>query len=143
MRLAVSEIFAQADAIEDKDEKLEFLKKHWADQLRIVLNIAFNKKAKWHLPKGKPPINSNNTVGSPTRLYYEIPKLYRFVENGPFSQSLPAINRMRREMLFMEMIQELTPEDAELIFNLKDGTWPYKTLTKKWFDEVSPGLINV
>jgi hypothetical protein len=143
MRLSVSEIFAQADAIEDKDEKLAFLQKHWATQLRTVLNIAFNKKVKWHLPKGKPPINSNSSVGSPTRLYYEIPKLYRFIENGPFEQPLPNINRMRRESLFMEMIQELTPGDAELIFDLKDGKWNYKTLTKKWFDEVSPGLIDV
>jgi hypothetical protein len=45
---------------------------------------------------------------------------------------------MRREQLFIQLLEALDPDDAELIIAMKDKSSPYKNLTKKLVMETFP-----
>jgi hypothetical protein len=70
-------------------------------------------------------------------LYSETRRLYIFIEGGN-----PNIPRVKREALFIAMLESLAPADAKLICAAKDKKLPYKGLTVKLINEAFPGLIN-
>ena len=51
---------------------------------------------------------------------------------------LPNMTSMRREQLFIQLLEALDPDDAELIIAMKDKSSPYKNLTKKLVMETFP-----
>ena len=86
----------------------------------------FHPDVKFKLPEGKPPFqysqfNENNMI------YSEVRRLYIFMEGAPGTEN---INQVKRERLFIEILQAVAPEDADLLIAMKDKTSPYKGLTK-------------
>jgi len=137
MKLSLSEILEKASKLSKNQEKIDFLRQHFSQPLGIVVKYALDPNIKFVLPEGEPPYKPNDLTGQETRLYSEARKLYLFLDTCTKN-----INKIRREALFIEMLENVDPKDAKLLIAMKDKKLPYKNLTLKLIKEAYPGLIE-
>jgi len=137
MRLSISEILDKASKLSKNQEKIDFLRQHYSQPLGIVLQYALDPTIKFTLPEGAPPYTANRVPGQETRLYSEARKLNLFLDSCTKN-----INKIRREALFIEMLENVDPKDAELLIAMKDKKLPYKGLSSKLIKEAFPGLVQ-
>ena len=136
MRLGIAEILEQASKLTKKDEKIDFLRKNYSTALATVLKYALDPNIVWALPDGDPPYKKNPYTDQETMLYSEARRLYLFIEGGN-----PNLTNMKREMLFIGLLESIAQKDAELILAAKNKKIPYKGITANLIEEAFPGLI--
>lgn len=137
MKLGLAEILKKASEFDKKQEKIDWLNKWDSVALRTVLKLAYDPRIKFLLPEGKPPFKINDLPDLQSVLYNELRKMYLFLDGGH-----PTLNQTRREYLFIQLLENLDKEDAELIATIKDKKLPYKGITKKLVEEMYPGLLE-
>jgi hypothetical protein len=136
MKLGVAEILKKASEIKDEAARVEWLRVHGNPAVQTILRYAFDPSIVWQLPEGIPPYKLNDLVDQQSRLYSEIRKLYLFIEGGN-----PNLKPLRREQLFIELLEVVDPEDAKLLLAAKDKTIPYPGITKQVVQKAFPGLV--
>ncbi len=138
-RLLLSEILRKVSNAKTKAEKIALLKKHNSTALRQLLIINFDDSVVSMLPEGDVPYTPNEApVGTDhTRLEHEFKGLYRFFKGG--ADKLPG---MKRESMFVQLLEGLSAEEAELIVLVKDGKMntKYKRITKAVISEAFPSI---
>lgn len=137
MKLGISEILRMANDAQDEHARLHILRMNDSPTLRNMLNLALNKNVVWQLPDGIPPYKPNDLVDQQHRLYTEMRKMYLFIEGGS-----PNLKQLRRETLFIELLESLDPEDAKLVLAAKDKHFPYNNITVELVNTAFPGLIT-
>lgn len=137
MRLGIAELLEKASKFKKNEEKITFLRQHWSQPLGNIIQATLNPNIRFNLPEGAPPYKKNDLTGQETRLYSEVRKLYLFIEG-----SKKNLNKVKREALFIEMLEAVDPRDAELLIAMKDKKWPYKGLPVKLIKEAYPGLLQ-
>jgi len=137
MKLSVSEILKKASEIPNQDARVDWLRRYDSQALRYVLAGALDPKIKWLLPEGEPPYKPNDIVDQQHRLFTEARKFYLFIEGGN-----PNLKSLRREALFIELLESLDPADAKLLLAIKDKRMPYPGITTEVANLAFPGLIN-
>lgn len=137
MRKSVAEILEEASKIIKKEERMEFLRKNYHPILGKVLQWAYDPRIKWLLPEGPVPYNPTKYLDQEGNLYNEARRLYLFVEGGN-----PNLKPIRREFLFIQLLETLAPKEAQLVASIKDKKIPYKGITQKFVEETFPGLIG-
>ena len=139
-RLLLSEILRKVSNAKTKAEKIALLQKHNTNALRQVLIINFDDSVISMLPEGDVPYTPNDApIGTdPTRLESEYKGLYRFVKGG--QDKLPSL---KRETMFVQLLEGLSAEEAELLCLAKDKkiTSKYKRITKAVVQEAFPGIV--
>lgn len=94
--------------------------------LRYIFEYAFDPAKKFILPEGTPPFKQDAApMGmSPANLYQEVKKFYVFCRQD--------LKPIRRESLFIQLLENLHPDEADLILAIKDQTLhkKYKKLSK-------------
>ncbi len=141
-RLLISEVLRKVSNAKTKKEKVEILHKHNSQALRSILIWNFDESVISMLPEGDVPYTPNDApVGTDhTRLEQEYKGLYRFVKGG--ADKLPSL---KRESLFVQLLEGLSAEEAELICLVKDKklSSKYKRITKaviqEAFDQIEWG----
>ncbi len=136
MKLGISEILAQAVKKETKEEKIELLRKYDSVTLRTILQGAFDPNIEWELPEGDPPYKPCDYLDQQGRLYQETRRLWIFLKGRR-----PDIPPVKKEALFIGLIESLDKEDAKLMLAVKDKKMPYKGITYKLVQEAFPGLL--
>jgi hypothetical protein len=137
MKLGVSEILEKVSKLKKKEERIEELRKHGDNRAMLqILQYALDPRIKWLLPEGTPPYKKNEYLDQESNLYSEVRRLYLFVEGGN-----PNLTPLKREMLFIGLLEMLAPADAALLCAAKDKKLPYKTITKEIVNEAFPGLL--
>lgn len=137
MRKSIAEILEEASKITKKEERIEFLRSNANPTLLKVLQWAFDPRIKWLLPEGAVPYNPTKYLDQEGNLYGEARRLYLFVEGGN-----PNLKQVRREFLFIQLLESLSPKEAQLMASVKDKKIPFKGITPKFVEETFPGLIN-
>ena len=138
-RLLISEILRKVSNAKTKKEKVDLLRKHNTPALRQLLIINFDDSIVSMMPEGDVPYTPNDApLGTDhTRLEQEYRGLYRFFKGG--NDKLPSL---RRESLFVQLLEGLSAEEAELLVLAKDGRIndKYKRLTKAVVSEAFPSI---
>lgn len=137
MRLMISEILSNAAKLKTKAEKIDYLRRNNSPTLMTIIKYALDPQIKFLLPTGPVPFKKTPTVEAEGMLYTEARRLYLFVEGGN-----PNLKQMKRETLFVQLLECLDPKDAALLVSVKDKKLPYPGLTKKFMDEAFPGLLS-
>ena len=139
-RLLLSEILRKVSNAKTKAEKIALLQKDNTNALRQVLIINFDDSVISMLPEGDVPYTPNDApIGTDhTRLESEYKGLYRFVKGG--QDKLPSL---KRETMFVQLLEGLSAEEAELLCLAKDKkiTSKYKRITKAVVQEAFPGIV--
>ena len=130
----ISEIFTKINNAKDKPKKVEVLKQYDTPGMRMILKGAFDPKIEWDLPPGIPPYIANEAPAGTEHTYLEIEakRLYNFVKGGNAS-----LNKIRKETLFIQMLEGLHAEEAKVLIDMKNKTLnkTYKGLTSEMVKE--------
>jgi hypothetical protein len=104
--------------------------------LQTVLRGAFDPAIKWLLPEGDPPYKPNDLVDQEHIFYHECRKMYLFIEGGN-----PDLKQLRREALFVQLLETVSAKDAKVLLAIKDKHLPYPGITPDIIQEAFPGLL--
>jgi hypothetical protein len=104
--------------------------------LRAVLVGMFHPGVNWTLPAGKPPYTPS-IYENHGALYRNYTKFKYFVAGGEGDRMIP----YKRERIFVDLIETLNPDEAELVIAMKDKINPYPTITYKHVAKAFPGLL--
>jgi hypothetical protein len=135
MKLAVFEILDKVSKLKTDQEKIFTLQNNTCPALLTVLQGAFDDRIKWALPEGAPPYKPNEAPDTHNVLHAETRKMYLFIEGGN-----PGLKQLRREALFIELLESVHPGDAKIILAIKDKKSPVKGITKNIVQQAFPGL---
>ncbi len=105
-------------------------------QLKTLLQYTYHKDIKFDLPDGNPPYNEMETPGNMghNRLPREMRKFEYFLPNN-------GLNPVKRERIFIDMLEGLSPEEAKLVLMVKNKKLTYKGFNRKIVEEVFPELF--
>lgn len=138
MRKSIAELLEEVSVQKKKEDKIAKLRENGQNMVFMkILQWTFDKRIKWQLPEGEVPYNPTKYLDQEGNLYGEARRLYLFVEGGN-----PNLSQLRRESLFIQLMESLSPKEAKLIEAIKDKKMPYKGITEKLVEEAFPGLIN-
>ena len=95
--------------------------------LKLIFEYAFNEDKKMILPEGTPPYKpAAEPLGmTPTNLFSEMRRLYVFCRAD--------LTKLKREGLFISMLEGCHPSEAEVLIAVKDQTLhkKYPKITRK------------
>ena len=138
-RLLLSEILRKVSNAKTKKEKVELLRKNNSSALRQVLIINFDESIISLMPEGDVPYTPNDApIGTDhSRLEQEYRGLYRFFKGGD-----NRLNSLKRETMFVQLLEGLHQDEAELVVLAKDGKMndKYKRITKAVVSEAFPQI---
>lgn len=136
-KLPISQIINTCATLKTEAEKVQYLQQNYSTALTTVLQYALDKRVKWQLPDGDPPYKQSDlTFDNEGMLYSEARRLYLFLEGGN-----PNLTNLKREMLFIGLLESIHPDDAKIILMAKNKKMP-KGITKKIVNLAFPGLIE-
>lgn len=133
---STAKLLSKISELKKKEDRIEALKQNNNYTLRSILQGMFDPKVKFPLPEGKPPYNPNQ-FDEPKALHNEVSRFYLLAEHGN-----PNLTKMRREQIFIQMLEAVSADDAELLVNMKDKKCPYKGINKEIVMAAFPGLIS-
>lgn len=139
MRLPlISTILKDVSKKKFKKDRVRELKSHWPNKtLAEILYYAYSDDIEFDLPEGEPPYNECDVLDNDGGLYRNSRKLRIFVKGGEY-KDIPAI---RKETLFVELLESIHPEEAKLVLAIKDKKIPYRGITKEIVQEAFPNLL--
>ena len=124
MKLLINEVLQKVSNAKTKAQKIKLLQEHNSNALRTVLIVNFDESVVSLLPEGSVPYEANDAPAGTehTLLEKEYRKLYLFFKGGSSS-----LKQSQRENLFIQMLEGLQEEEAEILILAKD-----KALNKKY-----------
>ena len=116
MDLLISEVLDKVSKMKSKKEKVDLLRQHDHQSLRMVIKSSFDPKIEWALPAGDVPFTRNDAPEGTehSSLSYESRKLYHFIRGGN-----PQITQNKREAMFVQMLEGLHESEADVIVAAK------------------------
>ena len=126
-----NEIFSIANGLSSDEERVNYLRQNATKAVRALLIYNFSD-TKFLLPEGRPELRTEEDfnpqrgyvegVDDGATLNYEMRKMYLFYEGGH-----PTLTSVKRETLWIELINSLHPSEADDLWHMKD-----KQLQKKY-----------
>tara|TARA_X000001382_G_scaffold108299_1_gene84124 strand:- start:231 stop:686 length:456 start_codon:yes stop_codon:yes gene_type:complete len=115
--LSFHEILTKVNNAKDKPKKIEVLRRYDTNELRMLMKGAFDPKLEWLMPEGKPPYKPNEApIGTEhTWLKQEVKRMFHFLKGGN-----PQLSQMKRDTMFIQMLEGLSDEEAKLLIQVKD-----------------------
>jgi hypothetical protein len=139
MELEVFEILEQFAQQTTRADKIKLLKANNIPAIRDVCRGAYDKTLEFNLPEGKPPYSPNKPESVPSTLRKEHRNFGYFVKGLPQAEK---ITNMRRETMFIQLLESIHAEDAIIVLNMVAKKAPVKGLTKKIVEEAFPNLLS-
>jgi hypothetical protein len=134
----VHEILEAVSTERTKDKKISILQQYNENFLKSILIWNFDESIVSILPEGDVPIQpSENAEQSPSsNIRKEWSKFYNFVKGGN-----DGMNKLRKETMFINILESLHPGEAEVICLVKDKKLQTKyNITKETVSEAYPDI---
>jgi len=114
----MSEILDLASKQRSIAKKVEILQEYTTDALKAILIWNFDETAISMVPEGDVPYEKNDVpIGTDhTSLRKEWKNLYHFIKGGN-----DTLSPIRRETMFIQMLEGLHPDEADILVLVKDG----------------------
>lgn len=140
MKTSIPQIFEEVEKAQTKEAKINILRSYNHQVLIGILQLAFNPDIKMLLPEGEPPFKKDKEIPdgySETNLWVEFRRLYIWLDPN---KNIP---KMRREQLFIQLLEGLHWKEAEVVCLAKDKKLhtKYKSLTEDLVREAIPNIL--
>ena len=136
----IHEIFELVSEQRTKAKRVEILKEYRDDSVTAVLIWNFDERVQSAVPDGQVPFSPNDVpVGTDhTSLRREWKTLYHFIKGGN-----PTLSGLRRESMFIQLLEGLHPKEAEIICLVKDKNLKseYPKITLDVVKEAYPDIV--
>lgn len=131
----IPEVLNEIGSITSYKDRVNALRREAMNNPTILkcLKFCYRSDIVWDLPEGTPPYQKLNVPDNwgYNRLPSESRKFQYFVlGNG--------LKSVKREQMFIEMLESISPDEAELLIQIKDGDIKIKNITKKLAVEAFP-----
>jgi hypothetical protein len=136
MSLGLSEILKKASDIESKEDRIKYLQSMSSIPMFRVVKAALDPNVKWLVGPELPNFNACKLPGQEEALLAESRRLYLFLEGGH-----DTLAQHKRETLFIQFLEMLSPEDVELIRCALQKKLPYDNLTYDVMNSAYPMLL--
>ena len=137
----ISEVLNKAAGLATKKEKIEYLQANNSRPLRNILKGSFDDSVEFNLPKGVPPYRKDDAPKGfePSNLH-KVCRKFKYFNKGGQADSLSS---SRREKMFIDCLESLHPDEAELLLTMKDKklAGKYKGLTPRLIADAFPKLL--
>ena len=136
--LLLPEVFEKASKIISKKERIDFLRANNSAPLRDILRIQYDPTVVSQLPEGEPPYKKDDGVYgySPSSLHKEY-KMFKYFFKGGSD-----IDQMKREKMFINLLESVHHDEADILIKAKDRQLDIKGLSKILVKEAFPNLIK-
>ena len=135
----LNEILDYVESQKTKAKKVQALQEYRDDSLTAILIWNFDDRVQSAIPEGQVPYKENEVpVGTDhTSLRREWKNLFHFIKGGN-----DELSSLRRETMFIQMLEGLHPEEAKIICLVKDKnlTEKYK-VTRELVEEAFPDIV--
>ena len=136
----VRETLEEVAKAKTREDKRDVLKKRENLATKILLQLNYHPDAKWLLPPGAPPYEpAKEGDMTSNSFHYEVKKLDYYTDPSP--HPLSDLPMLRREAMFVGLLERLDPQDAEMMIAIKDKKLSYKGLTYKLVKDTWPDLL--
>jgi len=100
-----------------RQKKIDLLREYRNDALVSLLIWNFDDTVQSALPEGEVPFRPNDAPAGTehTSLRQEQRHFYNFIQGGN-----PSLSKTRRESIFIQILETLHPEEAEILILVKD-----------------------
>jgi len=135
----IHEILDLVEKQKTKAKKIQVLQKYRDNSLTAVLIWNFDERVESAIPEGPVPFKRNEVPAGTdhTSLRREWKNLYHFIKGGN-----DELSGLRRETMFVQMLEGLHPDEAEIICLVKDKNLGDKyKLTKALVSEAFPDIV--
>ena len=138
MKTSVPQILEEVEKQPSKEGKIRVLRSYDSPVLRGILQLNFNPAMKMDLPPGEPPFKKDTNVPegySESNLYVEHRRFYIWLD------PTKNINKFRKESLFIQMLEGLHEDEANLLVLVKDKALSRKyKITRACVEEAFPNI---
>lgn len=141
MQKYIYEVFEEVCKLEDRNDRIECLKKNAFKQVKSVLQLCYNDRIELSLPKGKPPFEPCPEGREPTPIATAFKPIGMCVTSNKIEQ-------FKKEKIFIGILEQIHEEDAAILCAAKDGTIinvnnkKYRKITKSLVEAALPELLN-
>lgn len=138
MKLLLNEVLQKVSNAKTKQEKISLLQQYNSDALRSILIANYDESVISLLPEGDVPFERNDAPKGTehTVLEKEYRRMYLFFKGGNSS-----LKQSQRENLFIQMLEGLHQEEADLLVLVKDKALQSKyKLTRACVEEAFPNI---
>ena len=113
----MSEVLDKVAKAKTKKQKIELLRQNNTDALRMVLKSSFDPRIEWELPEGDVPYTPNEAPEGTEHnmLVHEARTLFHYIKGGN-----PQLTQNRRENMFIQLLEGLHRDEAEIVVAAKD-----------------------
>jgi len=138
-RKLISEVLTEAGKIVKRDDRIKFLQLNKTPGLTDILRINYDDTVVSALPLGAPNYSKDDAPKG-----YEYTRLnkaytqFKYFFKGPVANGMKPL---KREGLFLNLLETLNPEEAALLVAAKDKSMKYKGITKRLVNDAFPNLI--
>jgi hypothetical protein len=130
----IPDILTHASKLKSKKDKIAFLKTWTGNSvLKNIIRMAYNEEVQFSVPEGAPPYSPAETPRS--NLYKQNHKIGYFLAGS-------TVQQIKKEVIFVKMLEAMSPDESELLIAVKDKTMPYDGLTWDIFNEAFPGVLT-
>lgn len=134
----VFEVMELVSKAKTRADKIAVLKTHESWALKDVCRGIFDDRVQWKLPGGKVPYEPNKAESTPSTLL-KLNTRFKYFAQGV--RDCEALIPVKREKMFIDLLESIHAEDAELLVSMINKKNPVKGLTKKIVQEAYPQLI--
>jgi len=141
----VHELLEAVDSERVKSKKLDILRTHGEDSFKMTMIWNFDESVISMLPEGPVPyqpvegdVQASKDQGVPQRttIRNSARQFYRFIKGGD-----DALNKIKRESIFINILQTLPQPEAEILVLVKDKALNTKyNITKELVAEAYPEI---
>ena len=135
MQIGIAEFLEKVGKLKKTEQKIAAIKANDSYPLRVILQAAYDPNVKWLLPEGTPPYKANEHLDQEGVLIREARMITYFVQGFH-----PNLSQSKREIMFIQLLENVAPKDAELLCTIKDKK-NIKGITIQHVTEALPGLI--
>ena len=115
MKKGIGEIIKEVKDAKSVGEKIRILQREDNRELRGLLELTYDNRLTWALPEGNPPYKPlDKSFDNQGMFYQEMRRMYVFLEGKA------NVSKARREQLFIEILEQLDPDDAAVLIEAKD-----------------------
>lgn len=132
------EVFTLVNEAPDVNSRVSILQEHATFGIKSLLQLNFKENVKLDIPEGSPPYKEDEGApGVQTRHFENV--IYDLKKLLPNS----GVTRIKREKLFINILETLHPSDAKILIAAKDKilTKLYSSLTEATVRKAFPNLL--
>jgi hypothetical protein len=134
----VHDILAAVSVEKTNAKKVEILQRYNDNFIKSILIWNFDESIQSVLPEGDVPLQAKEDADQrpSSNIRKEWNKLYNFVKGGN-----DAMNRLRKETMFINILESLHPSEAEILILVKDKKLQSKySITKQLVSDAYPDI---